>query len=246
MSQLKQFADRVEAQIAVAGSPIPSRSADMKPNLRKVDQRATRFHEIASQLLYDIIHPRMAKLASYFENAEVKHSDDDFHCVCSFSYRPRFPATAKMDIGIKHDKRVETVLISHELAPTPIFPDYDSRDTLQFPLYAVDRDRIGSWVEHKIICFVSTYLQYLRLERASHSPRHSPVTDPVCGMRFGKSSAAAGEDYCGHRYYFCSKECQAKFSDAPGQFIWFRSIRSRLCRQDTEHGPTNGFYAVTE
>ncbi|MBI3465347.1 MAG: YHS domain-containing protein [Planctomycetes bacterium] len=45
------------------------------------------------------------------------------------------------------------------------------------------------------------------------------VTDPVCGMRLGRSDAAATEEYRGHPYYFCSSVCRERFADDPLRFI---------------------------
>lgn len=38
------------------------------------------------------------------------------------------------------------------------------------------------------------------------------VKDPVCGMEIDRSTAAGSTQKDGQTYYFCSKNCQEKFS----------------------------------
>jgi len=42
--------------------------------------------------------------------------------------------------------------------------------------------------------------------------------DVVCGMQVDPAKAAATSDYQGKKYYFCSKECKAKFDANPSQY----------------------------
>src|SRR5690348_14023285 len=48
----------------------------------------------------------------------------------------------------------------------------------------------------------------------------SPVisTDPVCGRQVTEAKAAGKTGYAGVLYYFCSKECQRNFEQAPGDY----------------------------
>jgi Cu+-exporting ATPase len=43
--------------------------------------------------------------------------------------------------------------------------------------------------------------------------------DPVCGASVDEDRAAAKTTYAGQTYYFCSKECQTNFEDAPATYI---------------------------
>lgn len=43
--------------------------------------------------------------------------------------------------------------------------------------------------------------------------------DLVCGTRVNESKAAGKTGYAGAMYYFCSKECQRNFEQAPGNYI---------------------------
>ena len=42
--------------------------------------------------------------------------------------------------------------------------------------------------------------------------------DLVCGMQIDPAKAAGSTVHKGKTYYFCSKQCQAKFEANPSQF----------------------------
>jgi len=43
--------------------------------------------------------------------------------------------------------------------------------------------------------------------------------DPVCGMKVDEDHAAGKTNYAGQTYYFCSRDCQKNFEEAPGIYI---------------------------
>ncbi len=45
------------------------------------------------------------------------------------------------------------------------------------------------------------------------------VTDPVCGMEIEPSQAVAQSQYQGWVYYFCSRECKARFDADPERYV---------------------------
>ena len=44
------------------------------------------------------------------------------------------------------------------------------------------------------------------------------AVDPVCGMQVDEENAAAGLEYEGEAYYFCSRACLKKFEDNPSAY----------------------------
>ncbi len=45
------------------------------------------------------------------------------------------------------------------------------------------------------------------------------VLDPVCGMHFEATPAAATVEYSGSTYYFCGRGCKEAFEEDPERFI---------------------------
>jgi len=43
--------------------------------------------------------------------------------------------------------------------------------------------------------------------------------DVVCGMQIDRAKAAGSSEYQGKTYYFCSKDCKARFDANPAQYV---------------------------
>jgi YHS domain-containing protein len=87
------------------------------------------------------------------------------------------------------------------------------------PLDAMDDDVAADWIEQKLLEFLSTYLS---VDRGRDDFEDESVTDPVCGMRVRRSAAAAGSDYKGHPYFFCSTACRRRFDATPEHYVTVR------------------------
>lgn len=101
----------------------------------------------------------------------------------------------------------------------PTFFKYDAHDKLAMRLDAVDEEVAADWVERKLLDFLGTYLA---VDRGRDDVDDESVTDPVCGMRISRSSAAASGDYKGHPYFFCSPACRSQFEASPDQYVIVR------------------------
>lgn len=99
---------------------------------------------------------------------------------------------------------------------TPVFVKFHDHDNFTAPLDSVNDDSVGDWVEQRLLDFLSTYLQ---IDRGGEDFDDETATDPVCGMRINRSSAAASDSYRGHAYYFCSTECRDRFTRNPTAYV---------------------------
>jgi YHS domain-containing protein len=98
----------------------------------------------------------------------------------------------------------------------PTFIKFDEHDKLTLPLEQVNEAAVTAWVEKRLWEFLDAYL---RIDRGDESFTEDAVTDPVCGMRISRSAAASKAEYLGHPYYFCSFECQTKFTEEPAHYV---------------------------
>jgi YHS domain-containing protein len=137
-------------------------------------------------------------------------------CACWFGFSERFPASTKIEFAIEHDVRFEKLIVVYEMYMMPAFIKFNKQDRLTVPLTAVDDGKVADWVEERLVEFVDAYLQ---IDRGADDFDEDTATDPVCGMRISRSSAAASESYYGHPYFFCSQECQAAFSANPSRYV---------------------------
>ena len=61
----------------------------------------------------------------------------------------------------------------------------------------------------------ATYLA----KHAAATQKEAPMTDPVCGMKVGPSSAAGTHEHKGVKYFFCSIHCVAQFKADPEKYL---------------------------
>lgn len=212
---------QIEERLAVAKAKYGLYRGHFRERMEEMDREQQRRDEIASRaskLVQTILRPRLTKLISYFDNAQLADPTPagDNCCTCVFSHNQRFPATTKLELGARSDPDEGTIYITYCLEILPMFFDFDREDRFVTPADAVDEQAVATWAEKKILQFLDAYL---RLQEIEPYQQENLVTDPVCGMRFNKNSAAGEAEYRGTRFYFCVEECRLKFLEDPSVFV---------------------------
>jgi hypothetical protein len=175
----RQIRERLEA----AKRRYNQRQEVLKREIAAGVERSRRFARIADHLVQTIICPRVARLASFFENAELSGAAgvNRYHCVCQFRHTEQFPASTKLTLGVSHDARFEHLRVLYELEMLPLAFHVDGQSELSFPLGAVDEAGVAAWVEERIIAFVDTYL---RLGNNAGSRLEVSLCDPAAALAF--------------------------------------------------------------
>jgi YHS domain-containing protein len=213
MSTLQELGQRIEERLAIARQqqrPVP---ATPRQPTAEVQHAHRRFGEIADRLLHDIICPRVEKLVSYFDNAQLLKPDEAdrrYTCLCTFRETPHFPATARLELTLTHDESVEHLLVLYRLEVGPVYVPFQGQVQLVFPIDQVDEEELARWVEDQIVDFVTAYLCFEYPGLTQHL-----VVDPVCGMVLNRNYVAAHTDYRGTTYHFCADTCRNKFVADP-------------------------------
>ncbi|HUU95287.1 MAG TPA: YHS domain-containing protein [Phycisphaerae bacterium] len=217
MSDVRELEHRVREKLQAAELRRQDHQEHMRQRMAVIAERDRRFNQFAGPLVEAVIRPRMAILPRLFENAELLEPKSSAwnHCLCVFRHTTRFPATAKLDLGVCPDDAVDSVLLTYRPEILPIYFEFDSRDQLAVPVDKVGQEHVATWVDEKIATFVEAYL---RLEHADVYQRENMVKDPVCGMPVNKNWAAATMEHEGHMYYFCIEACRQRFAEHPDRF----------------------------
>lgn len=218
MNAMQNLEQRIKDKLAEHQGRIENHRNDLGKQMAQVDQRHQRFTALADRLTAEIIRPRLAKLASFFENAEVLDPERaGRHLgVCVFKHTTRFPATARLELGLSYDRQAANLLLLCRLQILPIFFDFPKQDEHLLPLESVKDDDVAVWFEDKIAAFLDAYL---RVETHDHYQTDNMVIDPVCGMSINKLHAAARMDHQGVTYYFCVEDCRNKFAEDPDNYL---------------------------
>lgn len=216
MSDLIEFSKRLKDQLTRVNREPHWEPDEADRYMAEVAERRAQFERLASRLSETVIQPCLETLAAYFTNASVKKDEPAGQCSCWFGYCERFPASTKVAFAVEHDIRFEKVAVCYEASMMPVFIKLNERDKLTSPLDAAEDDAVGNWVEQRLLEFLDAYL---RIDRGGEDFDEEAATDPVCGMRISRSSAAASAAHLGHPYYFCSTDCQVKFSQNPTAYV---------------------------
>jgi YHS domain-containing protein len=186
--------------------------------MHDLNRRIDLFATLADRLTKHVIWPRLVKLATHFDNAELPpESERDGHrSVCTFRRTQRCPATATLELGIGRCGGIENVIVYYSLTIIPVFIRFDGQDQLVMPLEQVDEARVAAWVEEKLLGFLDVYFE---LETDDHYQKENLVTDPVCGMSINKAYAVEQVEYLGQTYFFCVPECCRKFVADPDTYV---------------------------
>lgn len=218
MNDLDELDRQIEGKLAVQKERSLDHFNHQAERMHEYTERQRRYTALADRLIQEVIRPRVERLARRFDNAQLLGPDQASRhgCVCSFAHTPRYPATAKLELGVSRDGDFEHVLLLYNLSILPVFFRFDGQDRLAVPLDRVEERQVAEWVEKKILSFLDTYL---RLEMIEQYQTDNYVIDPVCRMRINRLFAAAQMEHGGQTYYFCIPECKEKFAADPEKYL---------------------------
>jgi YHS domain-containing protein len=111
------------------------------------------------------------------------------------------------------DAEVRNVVFLYDLEILPILMKFDSHSEIEFRLEAVDAEKLGQWIDDRIVSFVTTYLALH--ENAFYLKGHM-VEDPVAKVQFPKFAAGATLESGGRTVYFISDETRREFEQQRG------------------------------
>jgi len=216
MKGTDDFAGQIESRLSSIEQEIHRRQEKAEQHMAALAERLGAYGRLVARLMPECVRPRMERLASYFDNAELSEADRKPQCEIQFRHSPRFPATVALRLSLEHDEDCQELTVAYNVEILPVFLQYERHDEVSFPLDAVDEGELAEWIEGKLLAFLDTYL---RLETVDQYQQENLVTDPVCHMRITKLTAVAHLDFGGHRFYFCSTICRDKFAAAAGKYV---------------------------
>ncbi len=185
----------------------------------QLNERHARFHALAAELTRGVVLPRVERLASHIAGARVtapsRESGDQV--LLEIPWTPSAPITARCQVRLAHDAVIEHLLLLVDREFTPTFLRAERSTELRVSLRRVPRARLVDWFEQRLAEFYESYLRVSFVERTQ-----APVlaTDPVCGVRFSKASAAAELEYGGQSFWFVSLAARDRFLREPAHYVY--------------------------
>src|SRR5579864_2184799 len=104
VSGITELEQRIKDRLAEHQTQTRQQQNHLAERMMKIDHRHRDFTALADRLMEEVIRPRLAKLVSFFDNAEMPSSEQGRHtAVCVFKHCTRFPATTRLELGLNRD-----------------------------------------------------------------------------------------------------------------------------------------------
>ena len=216
MDAMDSFQRELEQRLAAAEQRLADEQKQLSLEMAVLSARHEEYERVATSLVDRLLLPRVSALANRFQHARLAYVEGQLAVGIDFRHSERFPATVKLQMGVTHDDRVQSLVAFYDASILPIFMEFQRHDQATWKLEAVDESEFTSWVESHLISFLDTYL---RIEEVDQYQQETLCTDPVCGMRIRKSAAATSVEHQGITYYFCVESCREAFESEPSRYV---------------------------
>lgn len=220
MSQLEPFVRRLASVSARAARRLTEHKSRAGVTPGVLASRQARHHELAARWLRGVVQPRFEALAAALPHATLTGPAREVGDLVSLElpYTPRFPAQVRLECRLSHDAELERIVVVLASDFRPRFCRLDGPSELSQSPARADDEALAVWLEDGLARFLETYL---RLEFVDRTQRAVLVTDPVCGVRFAKLSAAAELELGGEAFWFVTTAARDRFARQPGKYaVW--------------------------
>ena len=222
MGDLQSLEEQIQQRLKSVKEKERLQQMQLEAEIKESEKRLAQFDQLTNELMTSIIEPRMEKLVSFFNNAELLERNEagTHSCVCQFHHTDRYPASVTLTLSVAHDQTVDNLLFEYDLDILPKYFTFKGHDQALFPMDNPNHAQVADWINKKILAFVDVYLQ---LEKTEQYHQNLVVTDPVCGRKLNKRNAVAESVYADRTYYFCSDRCHEEFRDNPQRYATRKS-----------------------
>lgn len=207
------FAERLAERLAAVGLEDERQAMAGEVEMQERSERLGVLERECERLHRDLIRPRAEKLAASLDASITSfRTPTGFLTYVRFARTTRYPATAKLGLGVEWDGEGQgaCLVCSVEILPVLMTLPGDARLALEWE--GPDAAQAARWIEERIMLFLDAYLG---IARDPNYQMDNFRSDPVCGMRVSVVNARATVEHQGKRYVFCSAACEARFAAAP-------------------------------
>jgi hypothetical protein len=207
MPDTKDLGSRIDAEIDAAKQNLTKIQSQIVEQYRERQARLERFDKLLESLR-DLWRPRLETLAEKFgKRVEVKPIVTPQRREVTFAFESKL-AEIRLRFSVMPDSDVRNVVFAYDLDILPILMKFDSHAEHEQPLDAIDTNKLGAWMDDRIMAFVRTYLS---LHENEFYLKDHMVEDPIAHVRFPKFAAGATLEQKGKTIYFISDETRREF-----------------------------------
>jgi hypothetical protein len=198
MAATGSLLERIDAEIDAAFQRVEQLKTQNVDEFQGRQQRLEKLDRILEELR-EIWRPRLDALAKKFgERVKVQPQIERGRRSAKFKFKSEL-ASIDLRFAVAPDTDVRNLVFTYDLEVLPILMKFDSHDTIEFPLEAVDKVALGKWLDDRIVDFVKTYLS---LHENQYYLKGHLVEDPIAKVQFPKYAAGATLEAGGRTVYF--------------------------------------------
>jgi YHS domain-containing protein len=212
MAEVETLLKRIDAEFAALDGRIKQAQAEHVHEHQERQKRLAAFEKLLADLPA-VWKPRLEALTQRFgERVKVIPRLTSSSREATFDFQSNL-AKIRLRLSASTDRDVRKLVLDYNLEILPILMKFNSHEQEEWPLDAIDRQAIASWVDDRIVDFVKTYLS---LHENEYYLKDHMVEDPIAGVRFPKFAAAATLERKGKTYYFIGEETRREFEAKQG------------------------------
>ena len=208
MAEINSLVDRIRREFAAQREQVKE-SRDRRLAEHKAREGRQDVLEKTLDKLRDVWRPRLESFAKEFGDL-VMASPTVSPGRRSATFTVKSPlASIRMTFTAAANTDVTELVLGYDLHILPILMKFERHAELAFPLDEVDSEKIGAWVDDRLVGFVKTYLE---MQSNEYYLKDEMAEDPVAHVRLPKFAAEATRERDGVKYYFISEETASEFA----------------------------------
>jgi YHS domain-containing protein len=208
MAEINTLVERIRREFATQKQQVKA-SRDRYVAEHKARESRQETLEQTLDKLRDVWRPRLESFAKEFGES-IMASPTVSPGLRSATFAVKSPlASIRMTFTAAANSDVTELVLSYDLQILPILMKFERHAELAFPLDQVNPEKIGDWIDDRLVGFVRTYLE---MQSNEYYLKDQMVEDPVAHVRLPKFAAEATRERDGVKYYFVSEETAAEFA----------------------------------
>lgn len=207
MAESESLAAQIHRQFATHKQQLEKRRDDVLAAHQSREERAEMLEGVFNDL-QKVWRPRLEAAAQEFGDlAETTPSITRGRRSAKVHVRSPL-ASIEMTFTASANLDVTELVLTYDLRILPVFMEFERHAELSMPIDSVDADRVGAWIDERVMNFVTTYLE---MQTNQYYLKDHMVEDPVAGVRFPKFAAAGQVDWKGSTFYFISDDFMREY-----------------------------------
>ena len=211
MPDINSLASRIDAEFSAVEQKVKKLQVEQMAEHQERQKRLEQLGQVFEQLRA-IWGPRLELLVKKFGDVKTTPRIVPSSREVTFDFESRL-AHVRLKLAAFTDRDVKKVILSYDLEIIPVLMRFNPHAEVEFPLDAVDREAVASWIDDRIVEFLQTYFS---LGENDIYLKEQMVEDPIAHVHFPRQAAATTLEWQGQKFYFIGEQTRQEFARQNG------------------------------